>query len=345
MAEKQKHKYTVGDKVWLIHLKEVAVITRFDKQGVLYVRVGNDEIPVFFNDIKPHKEPARLEYTADMHSVVEEPSAMYSKYHFDKSKLNQSGVLLLFIPETIDDGEVIHYEVWLVNDTPQPLEISYKLVCHYGIYDQGKQKLGSSEYRSIAHFNAEHINEMQQFEALIIPSDSELVRESVIQKFSASSFIKKQMPYEPLKRLVFRYELVKQFRTKPKEKDYFAKEHEPFEVNITHIKAMMQQKPAQKEFEVIIPEKEVDLHIEKIINNIKGLSNTDILLLQIEQFNRALDRAIRSGQKVFYAIHGNGSGKLKKEIYKILSNHSEVVSYSNDYDPNYGFGATKIILR
>jgi hypothetical protein len=346
VAHKQKYKYSNGDKVWLIHLKEMAIITRFDKQGLIYVRLGKDEIPVFLSDIKPYKEPVSPLVNTENTPSVKEPEANYFKYHFDKSKFNNSGVLLIFIPETIDDGEVIHYDVFLVNDTRHNLEITYKLICNYGLFEQGKHYLKSTEYISISHFNAEHINEMQQFECLIKPEGEAWLEEKIIQKFSASSFIKKQVPYEPLKRLVYQYKLPGQFKQRPKVKDYFAQEDEEiFEINANLLKTMMLEKPVQKEYDVIIPEKEVDLHIEKITADTKGLSNTDILLLQLSEFNKALDRAIRSGQKVFYAIHGNGSGKLKKEIHKILSTHSEVVSYSNDYEPNYGYGATKIILR
>ena len=71
----------------------------------------------------------------------------------------------------------------------------------------------------------------------------------------------------------------------------------------------------------------------------------DILLTQIEHFRKALDTAIVSGQKVFHVIHGFGTGKLKKEIEKILDQHPEVASYHNSFHPRYGHGATEVHLK
>ncbi len=345
MPDQIKHKYKVGDAVWLKNLKQKATITRFDKKGLLFVNHDGSEIPVFFHDISVYKEPVKYSATELESSLAEESQANYLKYHFDKSKLVGQGVLLLFVPETLHDGEIIHYDVLLINDTSENFQLTFKLISNYGIFEQGKQTFHTKTYGLITHFNAEHINEMQQLDCVMTTSNNELLAEHITQKFSAASLIKREVEYVPMKRKVFQYVLLKNFRARPKEKDYFNTDYEPFEVNIHHLKGMMQVKPQQKEFEVIIPEKDVDLHIEKIVSDITGLNNTDMLLMQIEHFNKALDRAIRSDQKTFYAIHGNGSGKLKKEIHKILKDHSQVRSYSDDYTAQYAFGATKIILK
>jgi hypothetical protein len=345
MSNPIKHKYAAGDVVWLKHLKQKATITRFDKKGLLYVNLDQVEIPVFFHDISPYQEPVDYTKNETQQQVVEEPRANYLKYHFDATGLLGSGVLLMFVPEQIADGETIHYDLILINESSEYIQINYKLISTYGIYEQGRIAVKSKAHTGIAHFKTEIINDIRQFDYQIIPQTNDKAAVSGSQKFSAASLVKHEAFFQPMKRTVFQYELLKQFFDKPKEKDLFTETHEPFEVNVEQLKSMMQVSPKQKEFDVIVPEKEVDLHIEKITPDIKGLSKTDILLTQIEHFNKALDRAIRSGQKVFFAIHGNGSGKLKKEIHKILESHSEVVSFDDDYTPQYAFGATRIILR
>jgi hypothetical protein len=347
MSAQIKHKYIVGEVVWLKNLKQIASITRFDKKGLLYVNLDGVEIPVFFHDISSYIEPVKYSSAKQEKNAVEESKANYLKYRFDTSKFSHQGILLLFVPETLHDGEIIHYDVLLVNETNEKFQVTYKLISNYGIFEQGKQTFNKNTYGLIAHFNAEHINEMQQLELTVIPENKDLQIENITRKFSAASLVKHEQEYMPMKRRVFCYELLKSFKIKPKTKanNIFDDEHEPFEVNIQQLKGMMLTQPERKEFEVVYPEKDVDLHIEKILSDTGGLTNTDILLTQIEHFNKALDRAIRSGQKVFYAIHGNGSGKLKKEIHKILNDHTQVLSFTDEYTAQYAFGATKIILK
>ncbi len=340
--EQKKNNYKIGDKVWLIHLRESAVITRIEKKGVLYVNAGGMEIPVFIHDIKPFKE---IEKSPKQMSSINGSEVSNELYKFDQKKLSQRGVLLLFIPESLNDGEIIHYDVFLVNDTREPIQFIYKLSSTHGIFEQGEHHLKATTHTRLTHFKASHINEIQFLECKILPDNAEFIEEHIQQKFNASSLVRHQCTYEPVQREVFLYELLKQYRVKPKEKDYFTSEDESFEIDASHIRSMMHQHPTQKEDEVIIPEKEVDLHIEKVTNDTRSLTNTDILLMQLEHFRKSLDRAIRSGQKEFYAIHGNGSGKLKKEIHHILKTHSQVTSFTDDFTPKYGFGATKITLK
>lgn len=90
----------------------------------------------------------------------------------------------------------------------------------------------------------------------------------------------------------------------------------------------------------------IDLHLTKAeVGGTGKIPPQDALFIQLEKFERALDRAIAAGKLEFRAVHGHGSGKLRQEIFKILDKHPHVRSYSNDYHSRYGYGSTLIYLQ
>ena len=88
-------------------------------------------------------------------------------------------------------------------------------------------------------------------------------------------------------------------------------------------------------------EKEVDLHIEEIMPGAKGLSNYEMLNIQLEKFETELDAAILKNMKKIIFIHGVGNGRLKQEIIAILKSTHGVTYHDASYK-DYGFGATQV---
>ncbi len=88
-------------------------------------------------------------------------------------------------------------------------------------------------------------------------------------------------------------------------------------------------------------EKEVDLHIEELVPNTKGLSNYEMLNIQLEKFEKELDAAMLKNMKKIIFIHGVGNGRLKQEILAILKATSGI-SYQDASYKEYGFGATQV---
>lgn len=89
----------------------------------------------------------------------------------------------------------------------------------------------------------------------------------------------------------------------------------------------------------------VDLHIEKLQNDWKHLSNFEILTIQLNEFEKNLDLATAHYQSSLIVIHGVGTGKLKDEIHEILKSKREVKNFINQYDPRFGYGATEIFFK
>lgn len=92
-----------------------------------------------------------------------------------------------------------------------------------------------------------------------------------------------------------------------------------------------------------VPPMEVDLHIEKLVNRSGGMSNFDILNLQLETAKRQLAFARNKRIQRMVFIHGVGEGVLKEELYYVLRQQENIDFYDADYQ-KYGLGATEVYL-
>ncbi|WP_430814869.1 DUF2027 domain-containing protein [Carboxylicivirga sp. RSCT41] len=89
---------------------------------------------------------------------------------------------------------------------------------------------------------------------------------------------------------------------------------------------------------------EVDLHIDEIIDTTAGLSNGDIITIQLDKFKQVMaDNAGKKGRKIVF-IHGVGNGKLKTEVRKLLDRQFKKHQYQDASFKEYGYGATMVII-
>ena len=88
---------------------------------------------------------------------------------------------------------------------------------------------------------------------------------------------------------------------------------------------------------------DIDLH-ENVLLAGKKVAEADILRLQIDAFERYLSRAIMLAIPRVYIIHGNGRGRLRDEIHRLLKQNNYVIRYNNDFHPKYGGGATEVVI-
>lgn len=91
-----------------------------------------------------------------------------------------------------------------------------------------------------------------------------------------------------------------------------------------------------------IPPLEVDLHIHQLIKSNKGMSNFEMLNLQLNTAKKQLETAINKKiQKVIF-IHGVGDGVLKNELHILFKNYPVEVKEASFQ--KYGQGATEIYI-
>ena len=90
-----------------------------------------------------------------------------------------------------------------------------------------------------------------------------------------------------------------------------------------------------------IPKFEVDLHIHQLTDSTKGMTNFDIMNLQLDTARRQLEFAIRKRIPKMVFIHGVGEGVLRQELETLLGRYNNVQFYDADYK-TYGIGATEV---
>lgn len=91
------------------------------------------------------------------------------------------------------------------------------------------------------------------------------------------------------------------------------------------------------------PKMEVDLHINQLTKSSRGMSNFDMLNLQLETAKRQLLFAMQKRiQKVVF-IHGIGEGVLKEELHYLFKKYDNLRYYDADYQ-KYGQGATEVYI-
>lgn len=107
-------------------------------------------------------------------------------------------------------------------------------------------------------------------------------------------------------------------------------------------KKKSKKKPIQPKKREALP-MEVDLHIHKLIKSTKGMTNHDMVTLQLDTAKRQLDFAIRKRIPRVIFIHGVGQGVLKEELKYEFGRYDNVSVSDADYK-KYGLGAMEIYI-
>jgi len=89
------------------------------------------------------------------------------------------------------------------------------------------------------------------------------------------------------------------------------------------------------------PKFEVDLHIHHLTKSSKGMSNYDMLNLQLDTARGQLEFAMRKRIPKIVFIHGVGEGVLRQELETLFGRYNNVKYYDADYK-TYGLGATEV---
>ena len=90
---------------------------------------------------------------------------------------------------------------------------------------------------------------------------------------------------------------------------------------------------------------EIDLHIDQLVDTKAGLSNADMLNLQVDEFRKVMDANLRNKGKKIVFIHGKGDGVLRNALMKELRHRYKGHHVQDASFREYGFGATQITIR
>ena len=87
----------------------------------------------------------------------------------------------------------------------------------------------------------------------------------------------------------------------------------------------------------------VDLHIEKLLADTRGMTTFDILNHQIDTARGQLEFAMRKRIQRVVFIHGVGEGVLKQELRTLFRRYEDLRVADADYR-TYGMGATQVYI-
>ena len=132
------------------------------------------------------------------------------------------------------------------------------------------------------------------------------IRISPVKFFKASSFVKNNYFSTPALLIRLAENPLKAELDKLTEKDF---------QQVTLTKEPKKQPAAEIQKSDLV---EIDLHIHQLIDDTRGLSNADMLKLQLDTFRKEMDKAIANGVKKIVFIHGVGDGVLKNELRREL---------------------------
>lgn len=82
--------------------------------------------------------------------------------------------------------------------------------------------------------------------------------------------------------------------------------------------------------------REIDLHIENLVDNWRDLDKTEIIQTQLDVARNEIERAMFESQVRLILIHGYGKGILKKELTELLYRYTNLEFYDASFKEYHG---------
>ncbi len=89
---------------------------------------------------------------------------------------------------------------------------------------------------------------------------------------------------------------------------------------------------------------EIDLHIESLTESNGGMTNAEIMVIQLRSLDLFFNEMVHTRVRKFIIIHGIGEGTLKSEVRKFIKSKKGAYCYDADFR-KYGIGATEVEIR
>lgn len=344
--------YAIGTKVRFKHTGDEGIITGQLDNGMVEVALDGDldmKIPIFPDDLentvdilKPSKTKAKL-VPGKQEKKVEPPPRppIESQYAVLKGK----GIQIAFDPIDLKEGIPDRYDMYLINDLGSDFLFTYELKIEQSSKEKHNGKLGSMTAQSVGEIWYDELSDNPEIHLDIwkIKTNGTGQQQHKVLKIKPKQFFQRIKTAPILNRRVHLYTVfdgkdpIKKSKADSLE-EYTKRNLKPIINTPAYVRYQVHN---VKEFAEFIPE--IDLHIEHLISrSTKGMSSSQIIRIQLDHFERYLEKAIRLGVAYVFIIHGLGKGRLKNEIAARLIRHPDVKSFKNEYHPKYGWGATEV---
>ncbi|MCK9402566.1 MAG: hypothetical protein M0Q26_04130 [Chitinophagaceae bacterium] len=340
-------KYQVGDEIIVLLSNEEGSVVEIMNDKMVMIEVRGVKFPAYMDQID---FPYFMRFTSKklFPEKKADPKIYIDQIPKEKPQPNQikvaDGVWLSFIPKfSLDDfnDEVVElFKIHLVNQTKLAYQFTYT-----------QQFLGNTSFELTSNIEAFHdfylhdipfetVNDTPTFSfdfSLTLPDKKKAPHFETLLKLKPKQVFQKVEEMKENNTPAISYQL---FTLYP---DRAAEAY--FELNVLAAKGYKVY-DASKVLEHLEPARSlVDLHIDKLSDHWKHMSNFEILTMQLDAFNKWYDLSVAHRQPSLVVIHGVGTGKLRDEIHDILKIKREVKTFINQYNPRFGYGATEIFFQ
>lgn len=337
-------KFQIGDKVLVLHSNEEGEVVDIINSKMVMIEVRGVKFPAYIDQLdfpyfKRFTEkklfPAKKEkkYVEDIRKEKPQPK----QWVID-------GVWLSFLPkfETDEFGDdvVETLKIHLINRTERAYNFIYKL--HF---------FGKAEFElknEILPFNDFYVHDipfsdMNDSPTFAIEFSLPQSEKSKAEFYETTLRLKPKQLFDKIEEIqqkgepTFSYRLFEHYPNRPQEEKLDLGKLSAKGMKVYDMKDVRKHLPPARTV--------VDLHIEKLIDDWKGLSNLEILDIQLREFEKWYELALAHRQPNLIVIHGVGTGRLRDEIHDILRLKREVKTFVNQYHPSFGYGATDIYFQ
>lgn len=335
----------VGDKVRLLTDNEEGVISKIIDEKTVEVEIEDGfQIPVLKGEVVIISKSEARYFGNDSAGAIgnqESPSSQAAKGEATSGKgrtskfravLSAKGIYLAFVP--LNDENVA---VYLVNNTDYTLPYS---VAEEKVRDLHGVDAGVLQAGGHKKLKERTLSSFEKWPDIIIQwlfhrHGIFSMKQPTFKRFKAkaSTFYRNKRRTPILEKEAYLFQI---------DQDKAVKDVSPDQIK----EAMMAPKPSLPQAEPTTfggpQETLVDLHIEALVASTKGMSNGEMMEVQLRRFDEALDRAIAQGNDHITFIHGVGNGTLRDVIHKRLSNIDHIRHFEDAMKEKFGFGATRV---
>ncbi len=333
-------KYQLGDTILVLHSNEEGKIVDFINKEMILVEVDGVRFPVYLDQID---FPYFKRFTEKRKEPIKEDKIYIDNIRKEKVQESEkipTGTWLTFIPvyeKDAFDDVIEKFKLYLLNHTPDTYQYRYELTFlgHQEFEHKGTALPFTDFYLHDVSFEVMNDSPKFSVDFTLIPANkNKALNTEVLVKIKGKQLFKKIEEMHDKNEPNFSYLLFEKYppRIDAVIPDYNAGGNKYYDVS--RVKQNLEQAKSV-----------IDLHIEKLSDNWRGLSNFEILNIQLNYFEKYYNLAIAHRQPNLIVIHGVGTGKLRTEIHEILKLKREVRSFANQYMASYGFGATEVFFQ
>jgi hypothetical protein len=348
----------IGDKVRFLNAIGGGIVKGFKNKDIVWVEEEDGfETPALIreciiveSDGIPVKTAAKSE-APKIEKQPETPKSQEEKYEVvERSGKDRLNVYLAYLP--IDSKQIgkCNYEAFLINDSNYYLFFNYMNRQNNAWNSRHAEIIEPNTRLFIEEFSKEQLNELERICIQLLAfkkgkpyglknTHSVELRIDGIKFYKLHSFCENEFFEDEA--LIYPVVL-----NDAAEREMLVSASDLQEAMTQKTKADFSYRrtvPAKKEKSA--PVVEVDLHIHQLMDSTAGMTNTDILAVQLGKFRQIMEEnKNKKGQKVVF-IHGKGEGVLRNAILSELKLKYKDFPVQDASFKEYGFGATMVTVK